>query len=246
MALIKFANEKEVTKALAAAMQSGDEAKIQEAWENFHKSVAEQVMADCEDIIASNDSVILAQRGYRQLTNKETKWYEKLINAMKSQNPKQAFIDLIGTDNEEDFMPTTIIEDVYKNLAEEHELLSVINFQYVGHITKWLLNDHATQKAVWGTVTDEIVKEITSAFKAIKLDQNKLSAYACVELGMLDLGPTFLDGYIRTVLAEALLEGLEEGIVKGTGGEYWRDIFSLPPPFMRSVTVSLPAAGLST
>lgn len=217
MALIKFANEKEVTKALAAAMQSGDEAKIQEAWEGFHKSVAEQVMNDCEEIMASNDSVILAQRGYRQLTNKETKWYNKMINAMKSANPKQAFIDLIGTENEEDFMPTTIIEDVYKDLVAEHELLNVINFQYVGHITKWLLNDHATQKAVWGTITDEIVKEITSAFKTIKLDQSKLSAFACVELGMLDLGPTFLDGYIRTVLAEALLEGLEEGIVAGTG-----------------------------
>ena len=217
MALIKFANEKEVTKALAEAMQSGDEAKIQKAWEDFHNSVAEQVKADCEEIIASNDSVILAQRGYRQLTNKEEKWYQKLINAMKSANPKQAFIDLIGTENEEDFMPTTIVEDVYKDLVDSHELLQVINFQYVGHLTKWLLNDHATQKAVWGTITDEIVKEITSSFKAIDLVQSKLSAFACVEKGMLDLGPTFLDGYIRTVLAEALLEGLEEGIIAGTG-----------------------------
>ena len=161
MALIKFANQKEVTKALAEAMQSGDESKIQKAWEDFHASVAEQVKADCEEIIASNDSVILAQRGYRQLTSKEEKWYQKLINAMKSANPKQQFIDLIGSENEEDFMPTTIVEDVYRDLAADHELLKVINFQYVGHITKWLLNDHATQKAVWGTITDEIVKEIT-------------------------------------------------------------------------------------
>ena len=34
---------------------------------------------------------------------------------------------------------------------------------------------------------------------------------------MLDLGPAFLDGYIRTCLKEALLAGLIEGIVKGTG-----------------------------
>lgn len=217
MALIKFANEKEVTKALMEAMQSGDESKIQEAWQNFHKSVAEQVLADCEEIIASNDSAILAQRGYRQLTSKETKWYQKLINSLKSENPKQAFIDLLGTQNEEDFMPTTIIEDVYKQLQEDHPLLQNINFQYVGYITKWLLNDHATQKAVWGTITEEIVKEITSSFKTLTLNQNKLSAFACVELGMLDLGPTFLDGYIRTVLYEALLEGLEEGIVSGNG-----------------------------
>lgn len=217
MAMIKFANEKECSKALMAAMQSGDETAMQKAWEDFHASVAAQVKADCEEIIESNDKAILAQRGYRQLTHKETKWYEKFIQALKSNNPKQAVIDLLGTENEEDFMPTTIIEDVYKDLEQEHPLLQVINFQYVGYLTKWLLNDHATQKAVWGNITDEIVKEITSAFKVVKLDQNKLSAFAKIEKGMLDLGPVFLDGYIRRILAEAILEGLEEGIIVGTG-----------------------------
>lgn len=217
MALIKFANEKESSKALMEAMNSGDEAAIQKAWEDFHNSVVEQVKADCEEITASNDAVILAKRGYRQLTHKETKWYEKFISALKSNNPKQAVIDLLGSDNEEDFMPTTIIEDVYRDLVDEHPLLQAINFQYVGYITKWLLNDHATQKAVWGGITDEITKEITSSFKVIKVDQNKLSAFASIEKGMLDLGPTFLDGYIRKILSEAILEGLEEGIVAGTG-----------------------------
>lgn len=215
--MIKFANEKECVKQLMTAMKDGDDVKIQEAWEKFHASVAEQVKADFADLQESHDSAILAQRGYRQLTSKETKWYQKVISAMKSADPKQAFTAIIGTENEEDMMPTTIIEDVYKNLKEEHPLLQAINFQYVGHITKWLLNDHATQKAVWGSITDEIVKEITSAFKVVKLDQNKLSAFAIIEKGMLDLGPTFLDGYIRTVLAEAIMEGLEEGIVAGTG-----------------------------
>jgi hypothetical protein len=93
----------------------------------------------------------------------------------------------------------------------------VINFQHVGYITKWILNDHSAQSAVWGTITDEIVKEITSSFKVIDLNQNKLSAYAIIELGLLDMGPTFLDKYIRTVLAEAMLAGLEMAIVKGSG-----------------------------
>ena len=215
--MIKFANEKESVKQLMTAMNSGDEAKIQEAWEGFHASVAEQIKADFADLQESHDSAILAQRGYRQLTSKETKWYQKVISALKSADPKQAFTSIIGTENEEDMMPTTIVEDVYKNLKEEHPLLQAINFQYVGHITKWLLNDHATQKAIWGSITDEIVKEITSSFKVVKLDQNKLSAFAIIEKGMLDLGPVFLDGYIRTVLAEAIMEGLVEGIVAGTG-----------------------------
>lgn len=215
--MIKFANQNEATVKLAAAMKSGDETKIQEAWNEFHNSVAEQVKADFAELQESQDAAVLAQRGYRQLTSKETKWYQKVIEAMKSTNPKQAFTAIIDSDNEEDLMPTTIIEDVYKHLREEHPLLKAINFQYVGYITKWILNDHSAQNAVWGKITDEIIKEITSSFKIINVDQNKLSAYAIVELGMLDLGPTFLDGYIRAVLAEAIFAGLEEAIVAGTG-----------------------------
>lgn len=215
--MIKFANENAVSQKLAAAMKSGDEKQIQEAWNEFHASVAEQVKADFVELQESKDSAILAQRGYRQLTSKETKWYQKVIEALRSTNPKQAFTAIIGSDDEEDLMPTTIIEDVYKHLREEHPLLKAINFQYVGYITKWILNDHSAQNAVWGKITDEIIKEITSSFKVIDIDQNKLSAYAIIELGMLDLGPTFLDGYIRAVLAEAIFAGLEEAIVAGTG-----------------------------
>lgn len=215
--MIKFANDQEFSQAFMEAMKSGDEAKIQEVGAKFREALMEQMKEDFAAIQESNDDAILAQRGYRQLTSKEKSWYQKLINAMKSTSPKQAFIDLLGTENEEDFMPTTIIEDVYKDLVEEHEFLKSINFQYVGYITKWLLNDHATQKAVWGTITDEIVKEITSAFKVVDLNQSKLSAFAIIEKGMLDLGPAFLDNYVRTVLKEAILEGLEEGIIKGTG-----------------------------
>ena len=174
-------------------------------------------MADFADLQESNDAAILSQRGYRQLTSKETAWYQKVINALKSNEPKQAFTAIIGSENEDDLMPSTIIEDVYKNLKEEHPLLQAISFQYVGYVTKWILNDHATQTAVWGQITDEIIKEITSAFRVVDINQNKLSAYAIIEKGMLDLGPTFLDGYIRECLSEAIMAGLEEGIVKGTG-----------------------------
>ena len=215
--MIKFAAEKECIKQLTAAMKSGNETEIQQAWEALHSSIAEQVKADFSDIQASHDAAVLAQRGYRQLTSKETKWYQKVIAALKSNDPKQAFTAIIGSENEDDLMPTTIIEDVYKNLKEEYPLLKAINFQHVGYITKWVLNDHSTQTAVWGKITDAIVKEITSSFKVVDINQNKLSAFAIIEHGMLDLGPTFLDGYIRTVLSEAIMSGLELAIVSGTG-----------------------------
>lgn len=215
--MFKFANEKQSVNQLVAAMKSGDDKEIQKAWEALHNSIAEQVRNDFADLQESHDAAVLAQRGYRQLTSKETKWYQKVIGALKSNDPKQAFTAIIGSENEEDLMPATIIEDVYKNLQEDHPLLKAINFQYVGYITKWILNDHSAQNAVWGKITDGIMKEITSSFKVVDINQNKLSAYAIIELGMLDLGPTFLDGYIRTVLSEAIMAGLEVAIVAGTG-----------------------------
>lgn len=213
---IKFQNSA-VAAEMAAAMKSDDPAVQEQAWANFHESLAQRMMADFEEAKASNDSRILAERGYRQLTTEETSYYQKLIEAMKSDSPQQKFTEIIGTDNEEDLMPTSILADVYKDLTEEHQLLNKITFQYVGYAVKWIMNDHTKQKAVWGKITDAISKEISSGFKVIDVNQSKLSAFAFVEKGMLDLGPVFLDGYIRTVLKEALLCGLEEGIVSGTG-----------------------------
>lgn len=215
--MTKFAEEKQSAKAIVEAMNSGNEQELQMAWEAFHQSVVEKVRADFEELQESHDAAVLAERGYRQLTSKETKWYQKLIEAGKSSNPKQAFATIIGSDADADLMPTTIIEDVYKHLKEDHPLLGAINFQYVKYATKWILNDHATQQAVWGSITDEIVREITSSFRPVDINQSKLSAYAILEKGMLDLGPTFLDAYIRAVLGEAIYRALELAIVAGTG-----------------------------
>lgn len=212
----KFAENENVAE-IVEAIKSGSEDAMKTAMEKLCASVADKVKQDYEELKDTNDSAVLAQRGYRQLTSKETKWYNKVITALKSGNPKQAFTAIIDSENEEDLMPTTIIEDVYKNLKDEYPLLKAIKFQHVGYITKWILNDHSVQTAVWGTITAEIVKEITSSFKTVDINQNKLSAYAVIEVGMLDLGPVFLDGYIRTVLTEAIMGGLEIAIVSGTG-----------------------------
>lgn len=203
--------QKEAVSALQSAMQTGKEEEIKQAWNQFHESVVEAVRQDFE--MANGDEKILAQRGFRQLTQKEKKYYEKLIEAGKNKDPKQAMSDLITVEA----MPESIIEDVYKDLTEEHPLLAKINFQNVKYLTKWILNDHTVQAAAWGEINSEITKEISSAFKVVEITQCKLSAFAVVEKDMLDLGPTFLDNYIRTFLKEALYCALETGMLTGNG-----------------------------
>lgn len=202
---------------MAAAMHSDDPEVQAAAWEQFHQATIARMEQDFEDFKQSNDTAILANRGYRQLTSEETKWYQRLGEVLKSAKPSQVFADILGEDIEGDIMPETIIEDVYRNLQDQHPLLQKVTFTYVKFATKWILNDHSKQKAVWGEITDEIAKEITSGFKVVNTNQAKLSAFAFIEKGMIDLGPVFLDAYIRAVLSESLYWGLEYGIVAGTG-----------------------------
>ena len=212
--MIKISKEKESAKALMNAFKSGKESEIKQAWSDFHNSIVETIKADYEDVQATNDKNILSQRGYRVLTSAEQKFYEKFIQTAKSSNPKQALTDLLNT---EGGMPETIIEDVYKDLEEQHPLLNKITFKNVKYLTKWLLNDHTADRAIWGEINAEITKEIESSFKSIDIIQGKLSAFVVIALDMLELGPTFLDNYVRTILKEALACGLEYGIVKGIG-----------------------------
>lgn len=203
----------EATAALQAAFNAEDTTPeaMQGAFEQFAQAIAATVQADFES--ANGDRNILAQRGFRQLTAEENKYYQSLIEAGKSKNPVQTYAGLLS----DKVMPTTIIEDVYKDLLAEHPLLAKINFQSVQYLTRWILNDHSVQTAAWGAVNSQIAQQIASAFRTVEITQCKLSAYAVIEKDMLDLGPAFLDNYIRTFLKEALAVALEDAIVTGNG-----------------------------
>lgn len=204
--------QREAVAALQSALQSGNEEEGKKAWGQVIDAITEKVKTDFE--MYSTDTNVLAQRGYRQLTSEETEFYQNLAKAGKASDPKQAFTDLINTDGG---MPETIIEDVYRDLLEEHPLLDKITFQNVKYLTKWILNDHTRQKAAWGQINGEITQEIESAFKGVEVTLLKLTAYAVIPQDMLDLGPSFLDNYIRTILKEALYAAIEKAIVSGSG-----------------------------
>ena len=212
--MINIANEKECATKLMQAFKSGKEDEIKQAWENFHTSVVEACKKEVEDMVNVADVQVLSQRGVRQLTSQEKKFYEKWIEGAKSSNPKQAFTDLLTADGG---MPETIIEDVFRDLEQNHPLLAKVNFQNVKYLTKWLLNDNPEDMAIWGEINAEITKQIEGGFKVFNITQGKLSAFLVLPLDMLALGPVFLDAYVRRVLKEVMACGLEYGIIKGIG-----------------------------
>lgn len=192
--------------------EAPEAAQVEAAFESFGNAIAATVLADYES--AHGDQNILMQRGFRVLTSEERAFYQNLIKAGKEKSV-QTMNGLLS----DKVMPITIIEDVYKNLTGEHPLLSRINFVNVQYLTRWILNDHSVQTATWGAVNTAVATQIESAFRTVEITQCKLSAYAVIEMDMLDLGPVFLDNYIRTFLREAVLAALESAVVSGSGHE---------------------------
>ena len=64
---------------------------------------------------------------------------------------------------------------------------------------------------------DTTVKELTAGTDVIDLKQNKLSAFIPICRPMLEVGPIWIDRYVRTILLEAISNGLEKAIILGTG-----------------------------
>lgn len=213
---MNFLDENQIKAALSEAIKAKDEAKINEALSNLLNLSKNRYQVALDEYKATNDKAILERRGYRTLTSKEKEFYKKFAEAIKSETPQAALTDLLKTTHG---MPETIIEDVYRDLQTEHPLLKKIQFKYVGYLTSWLLTDKSSNIAIWGDINSEITKKLESAFKNISITQGKLSAFLILPKGMLALGPTFLDNYVRTVLKEALALGLETGIIKGTGAK---------------------------
>ena len=189
------------------AMHEQNADKYTEAFNGICELIEKDVLEKARELAGVQDQQVLASRGVRQLTSKEKKYYEKLIDAFKSENPKQALT------NPEIVMPETVLDAVFDDLQTEHPLLSHLSFTNTRGAIKFLFSTNDFQKAVWGKLCAEITEEIEASFSEIDMTLMKLSAFIPVCEAMLDLGPVWLDSYVRQILYEALANGLEDGII---------------------------------
>nr|DAL97484.1 MAG TPA: major capsid protein [Caudoviricetes sp.] len=201
----------QILQKMNAAIQGNDSEAFAKSFEELSMNIQENIMNEAGLIRQQADASILAARGVRQLTSEENEYYQKVIEAMKSSNPKQALTDLDVT------LPKTTIDAIFEDLITDHPLLDAIQFQNTSGLIEMLLNANGVELATWGTLTAEITKELTSGFKKVNMSLSKLSAFLPVAKSMLDLGPAWLDRYTRDILSEALANGLESGIIAGTG-----------------------------
>ena len=202
----------EILQRINQAVKDGNEEVFGQAFTEFTDLLQEAVMAEARGMVQAADNTILAGRGIRALTSDETKFYQAFIEASKSGNPKQA---LAGTDY---VMPKTIIDAVMEDMTEAHPILDAINFQNTAALTEILVST-TSGSAVWGELTATITGELGATFAKLDLAKKKMSAFILVSKSMLDLGPDWVDRYVRALLVEANAAGLEDAVVDGDGND---------------------------
>ena len=207
----------DLRQKLHDAVQNNNAESLSEIFSDMCQTIGEINAQEYQDQISglrqSLDDSALYARGVRQLTTEEKEYYQKITDAMRTKNPKQAL------ENVDVVFPQTIISRVMEDLTENHPLLNKLQFTPTGGAIRMMLNTDGRHKAAWGKLCDEIIHELTSGFKEVDVGLYKLSAFIPVCKAQLDLGPEWLDRYIRAILAEALANGLEEGVVMGNGKE---------------------------
>lgn len=204
----------EITQRISNAAKEGNTELFEAGLQDLFLNVQDQILAEAANARSAADVAVLAQRGVRQLTAEETKFYQTFIDSVKAAGNGNAVMAL--TDTEVTF-PQTVVNAVMDDMIQTHPLLAAVDTVNVTGLTKILMNTDAGGAATWGKITDAIVQEIASGFKEIDLSQNKVSAFMPIANAMIDLGPAWLDSYIRTCLSEALALGYENAIITGTG-----------------------------
>lgn len=212
MAIKNLDNEQQQTQKqkenLLDAMRSGDEEKFASAMVEFANGIQNKILQEAKQTASQqfNDQQVLAKRGMQILTSEETKYYNAVI-------ANEGFAGV------EELVPPTVIERVFDELTRSHDLLNEITFVNTTGITQWITKRGDVNPAYWGKLTDAIKELLDDGFETVQTNLYKLSAVIPVAKSMLDLGPTWLDQYVRTVLAESMAIALEDAVINGTGKE---------------------------
>ncbi|MGF7046392.1 HK97 family phage major capsid protein [Paenibacillus sp. DS2015] len=194
-------------KAALTAVLSKEEVTEQEqtqAYENYFDALQTEVASAITTQVNNDmlDRSILQQRGHNVLTSDETKFFNAAVVA--------------GGFTDDSILPVTTQERVFEDLTTEHPLLAALGLQDLGAVTKFIYSD-ATKAYAWGALFGDIKGQINAAFREEQISQFKLTAFAVIPNDMLELGPVWIERYVRTVLVESYSVGLEYGYVNGKG-----------------------------
>ncbi|MDF9449921.1 phage major capsid protein [Bacillus toyonensis] len=175
-------------------------AAFDDMFDTLVTDLSEKISAQAR--IEAQDAQILTSRGQNVLTSEERKFFNAVVQD--------------GGFKDDSILPYTTQERVFEDLVTEHPLLEAIGMQGLGAVTKFIYSD-ATKAYAWGELFGDIRGQINAAFREEQIGQLKLTAFSAIPNDMLELGPVWVERYVRTLLVESYSVGLEFGFVNGGG-----------------------------
>lgn len=191
-------------EALRAAMAGEEGTDQTKAFADYLEALKNDVSGEILTQVRNEnaDSLILAGRGQNVLTTEERKFFNAVVQD--------------GGFNDEETLPVTTQERIFEDLTKEHPLLAALDLQNLGAVTRYIYSD-PTFNYVWGPLFGDIKGQVNAGFHEEQIGQLKLTAFAAIPNDMLDLGPVWVERYVRTLLVESYSIGLEYGFVNGKG-----------------------------
>ncbi|HCG4535559.1 TPA: phage major capsid protein [Salmonella enterica subsp. enterica serovar Typhi str. AG3] len=198
-----FQNAKEKLTSVLANESATQEEQSQ-AFENYfdvlQTEVTNAVAAQVNNEML--DRSVLQQRGQNVLTSEEMKFFNAVVTS--------------GGFSDDSILPKTTVDRVFEDLANEYPLLDAIGVKDLGAVTRYIDSD-PTKAFAWGNLFEGIAGQVSTAFSDKEVGQLKLTAFAAIPNDMLELGPVWIEQYVRTLLVESYSTGLEYGFVNGRG-----------------------------
>lgn len=201
---MKNFNEKKQTYMDLMKAENSTQEELENSFDDMftalQEDLTEQITNEARNEV--HDSQILAARGQNVLTSKERKFFNDVAAS--------------GGFDENTILPVTTQERVFEDLIEKHPLLEAIGLQDLGAVTRFIYSD-PTKAYAWGKLFGGIKGQVEAAFTEEEIGQLKLTAFAVIPKDMLDLGPEWVERYVRNLLVESYSVGLEYGLVNGRG-----------------------------
>jgi len=186
-------------------VKEGADAQAQAtAWEDMQNALVSDLTENITTQVRNEnmDAQVLAARGQNVLTSEERKFFNAAIE--------------FGGFDEDSILPVTTQERVFEDLVAAHPILDAIGLQDLGAVTRFIYSD-PTKTYAWGNLFGEIKGQVAAAFREEQIGQLKLTAFAVIPKDMLELGPEWVERYVRTLLVESYSVGLEYGLINGRG-----------------------------
>lgn len=184
-----------------------DDNSTQEQRENAFNDMFAALQEDLTSKISKearnelHDAQILTARGQNVLTAEERQFFNQVID---------------GGFNDESTLPVTTQNRVFEDLVQAHPLLDTLGIQNLGAVTKFIYSD-PTKAFGWKEIFGDITGQSNVTFSEEEFSQLKLTSYVVIPNDMLELGPEWIERYVRELLVEVISAGLEYGFVNGRG-----------------------------